>query len=68
MQGNIDLAQFDEDFAGPTSRTGSLSRFQTAHTRRMSKVELTRSKSSETPMLKWTLEILAQVQRKAPLP
>ncbi len=64
MQENIDLAQFDEEFAGADIQerefeSVSDGTYQTL----VKKVELTRSKTSEKPMLKWTLEILAPKQK-----
>ena len=60
MQGNIDLAQFDEDFAGANIQDREFESVPDGtYQANVKKVELTRSKSSETPMLKWTLEILA---------
>lgn len=60
MQKKIDLAQFDEDFAAAELKEREFEpvpdgKFQAS----VKRVELTRSKTSDTPMLKWTLEILA---------
>ena len=60
MQGNIDLAQFDEEFAGAGIKEREFEpvpdgKYQV----NVKRVELTRSKSSDTPMLKWELQILA---------
>jgi hypothetical protein len=60
MQENIDLAQFDEDFAEAEIKEREFEpvpdgKYQV----NVKRVELTRSKTSDTPMLKWTLEIIA---------
>ncbi len=57
---NIDLTQFDEDFAGAEIKEREFEpvpdgKYQV----NVKRVELTRSKTSDTPMLKWTLEIIA---------
>ncbi len=60
MQENIDLAQFDEEFAGADIQDREFESVPDGtYQVNVKKAELTRSKSSETPMLKWTLEILA---------
>ena len=60
MQANIDLAQFDEEFAGADVQDREFESVPDGtYQVNVKKVELTRSKSSETPMLKWTLEIFA---------
>jgi hypothetical protein len=60
MQEKIDLAQFDEDFAEAEIKEREFEpvpdgKYQV----NVKRVELTRSKTSDTPMLKWTLEIIA---------
>ncbi len=65
MQENIDLAQFDEEFAGAGIQDREFEPVPDGtYQVNVKKVELTRSKSSETPMLKWTLEILAPKNKR----
>jgi hypothetical protein len=60
MQEKIDLAQFDEDFAEAEIKEREFEpvpdgKYQV----NVKRVELTRSKTSDTPMLKWSLEVIA---------
>ena len=59
MQENIDLTQFDENFAEAEIKEREFEpvpdgKYQV----NVKRVELTRSKTSDTPMLKWTLEVI----------
>ncbi len=60
MQENIDLTQFDEDFAEAEVKEREFEAVPDGKYQvNVKRVELTRAKTSDTPMLKWTLEIIA---------
>ena len=60
MQENIDLTQFDEGFAEAEIKEREFEPIPDGKYQvNVKRVELTRAKTSDTPMLKWTLEIIA---------